>query len=772
MPRTKKLSPLYNTSHKTLKALRKFISDHKDYFRHHVVTAFAFYKRYQVDLWHAIQHFGGIKYFNKAYRLQLKIRHIGWTEQKLIGVLWKLHAQGHTISLMGLKAIGRTDLVTIAKRLSSLGNIKIKMGLAKKRNKWTKEKVLEEYQTLYKKWKKVPTRSELNRKGYGPLVQAIRKYFKTFKNIRGKLNMAVSRKELKYWSKRRFTRDLRNFCNANKSAIESTSIYGVMRVQKNYSLMNAVSAYGGIKALNGQLKLGLVLNGEKWSEKKVLRILKRLHEEGIELTKSNIIGFGGYALIGAIYRFGTLNYFREKLGAPVNRHNYWTEEKVIEQLEPIVNYYRFIPTGSILRAIGRNDLAGAISKHGGWLHFSNLLGIKLRTLLRAQDGHYLQSSYECIFDNILYRYKVPHRVHVQISKESRHKCDFLVGNTYIEITGFNRKGDNTYAKNLQTKINLYNKLGKNLIIIPQATFLQRIEYIERDVLAIIEKIPYSPRKKLINTGDVCIKPGVYWADFENIKSELLPLVEKYGGMPASKQFYKEKKSGLLAAMYKYHGSPFEVAQLLNLHIAHRPKGYYTRNRVISEYKALCLLYKKYLSQSELYAINQGPLSCAMYNLGGATEIRKVCNLGYLLRNVSKIPRYDLKKAILEYKRLCKKYKCFLTQQELKDKGYKTLERFIRSSKLGIYFIREKTGLQYKSKHEQKGFNNVPKVVDLYKKICIEHGYFLTQREALTKMDRKLLGFVDRGIGFNKLRALTKLKFTLNRKQWTSQKSKK
>ncbi|ANH81740.1 hypothetical protein A8C56_12795 [Niabella ginsenosidivorans] len=375
------LSPLYNTPYKALRALQKFISDHKDYFRHHVVTAFAFYKRDQVDLWQAIRHLGGIKHFNKAYKLQLKIQHIGWTEQRLIKALWELHAKGYTISLMGLKAIERTDLVTIAKRLSSLGDIKIKMGLAKKRNKWTKQKILNEYQVLYEKWKKAPTHTELNRKGYGPLVQAIRKYFKTFKNIRSKLNITVSRKEPKYWSKRRTIRELKNFCNANKSLIENTSICSAIQTQKNHSLMNAVRAHGGFKALNKQLKLGLLLHGERWNEKKVLQVLRRLYKEGIEFTKNNITEFGSHGLIGAIYRFGNLNYFREALGVSISRHHNWTEENVTEQLKPIIDYYRFMPTGSILKAIGRNDLASAISRLGGWFYFSNICYLLCYTII-------------------------------------------------------------------------------------------------------------------------------------------------------------------------------------------------------------------------------------------------------------------------------------------------------------------------------------------------------------------------------------------------------
>ena len=76
---------------------------------------------------------------------------------------------------------------------------------------------------------------------------------------------------------------------------------------------------------------------------------------------------------------------------------------------------------------------------------------------------------------------------------------------------------------------------------------------------------------------------------------------------------------------------------------------------------------------------------------------------YPLRNISKIPRYDQKKAILEYKRLCKKYKGFLTQQELKDKGYVTLERFMRrTTMVRIIQTKLKFMLNRKQLTSQKG----------------------------------------------------------------------
>lgn len=300
MSTTHKLSPSYNTTQKTIKALRKFITKHKDYFKYHVVTAFAFYKRDEVELWQAIRYFGGINFLNDTWQLQLKTKHIGWTEKKLMRVLWKLYHQGQTISVNGLKAIGRTDLLTIAKSISTIGEIKIKMGLAQRRNKWTKEKVLNQYQTLYKKWQKVPTSTELTRRGYAALVQAIRKYFKTLGKIRHELNLMNPKKQNNYWSLRKTKEVLKKFHNTNKLQIEKTSLTRTIIDQKNFSLMNAVHKHGGFKKLNKELKLGLVLWGEIWSEEKVFQILRKVIKNGDDLTKTNIIKFGGQALVGAV----------------------------------------------------------------------------------------------------------------------------------------------------------------------------------------------------------------------------------------------------------------------------------------------------------------------------------------------------------------------------------------------------------------------------------------------------------------------------------------
>jgi hypothetical protein len=53
----------------------------------------------------------------------------------------------------------------------------------------------------------------------------------------------------------------------------------------------------------------------------------------------------------------------------------------------------------------------------------------------AKDGHKCDSMAEKIVDDWLYERQVEHRVHVPYPWHNGMKCDFLVGDTWIEIFG-------------------------------------------------------------------------------------------------------------------------------------------------------------------------------------------------------------------------------------------------------------------------------------------------------------------------------------------------
>ena len=58
--------------------------------------------------------------------------------------------------------------------------------------------------------------------------------------------------------------------------------------------------------------------------------------------------------------------------------NYWNEETVCVELKIIAKELGHIPTAEYLKEIGRHDLMCAISRNGGWKHFSRTLNIPLK----------------------------------------------------------------------------------------------------------------------------------------------------------------------------------------------------------------------------------------------------------------------------------------------------------------------------------------------------------------------------------------------------------
>lgn len=92
----------------------------------------------------------------------------------------------------------------------------------------------------------------------------------------------------------------------------------------------------------------------------------------------------------------------------------------------------------------------------------------------AKDGHNCDSMAEKIVDDWLYTHRVDHRIHVPYPWHNGMKCDFLVGDTWIEIFG------------LEGNVARYDKLKK-----------EKLELVRKYNLKILQlslKEVYSPRK--------------------------------------------------------------------------------------------------------------------------------------------------------------------------------------------------------------------------------------------------------------------------------------
>lgn len=521
--------------------------------------------------------------------------------------------------------------------------------------------------------------------------------------------------------------------------------------KKRDNLKRAVYKYGGLRKLNNLFDLGLKIKHRPWSEEEVLAELKKISASGIKISQKSLSELDRHDLLGAVYKYGTLNTFKEKIGLPIKRHNYWSEERIVDQLKPIVEEFGRIPSEAIFKCLGRNDLLRAFEKRGGVKRFAFLLNTSSTGYYRSLDDHYLQSSYECLFDNILFKYGVKHEIHGKISDEHQYRYDFKIHDTFVEITGYNKIEHPEYHKRLREKLEVYENLNLKYIVIPKKIFELSISNIENKVLEILKSImPGAWCATSSSAVDLNIVPAEHWADIENIKAELMPLVKKHGRMPMDRELRKENKIPLIYGIYRFHGSLYELGKLLNIPVLYKPKGYYTAQNAIEEYKHLSMKAGYFLSLKDLQQSKYYGLAGYISKNGGYHEIRKLTGL---LFKSKRLPRdyYTDARVQEEYKKLCLTAGKFLSSKELHraDAGY--LATYIQTH--GGYFkIRDEIKLNFPIRQKPQDYWTKAKTMKEYREFVEKLGRKARQVDFKELKRQDLLGAIMKFGGLNKANA--------------------
>lgn len=101
---------------------------------------------------------------------------------------------------------------------------------------------------------------------------------------------------------------------------------------------------------------------------------------------------------------------------------------------------------------------------------------------RSQDGHLCDSYEESLIDDLLYSKKIKHKTQT-FYPGSKKRCDFSIGNVFIEYTGFMKFGkekSSKYRKTMETKRKICKSNGIILIEVDDVKkdtldkFLQRL----------------------------------------------------------------------------------------------------------------------------------------------------------------------------------------------------------------------------------------------------------------------------------------------------------
>lgn len=119
-----------------------------------------------------------------------------------------------------------------------------------------------------------------------------------------------------------------------------------------------------------------------WTEERVITDLELIAKDLKHFpVDSELRSLGRYDLRVAIEKHGGISKFQRLMKYNKNEKPpiNWTEKCVIKQLESLINKLGYLPTGPQLKKLDRGDLLNAINKFGGYIKFRIILSKRLQS---------------------------------------------------------------------------------------------------------------------------------------------------------------------------------------------------------------------------------------------------------------------------------------------------------------------------------------------------------------------------------------------------------
>lgn len=300
-----------------------------------------------------------------------------WTEENVIVELTKVIEElGHFPSRSDFHKINREDLRGAIGKLG--GDIKFREILGYRTNRkpigyWTEENTIIELKKVIEELGHFPVGSELLHMKEYDIPRAISLYG-GFPKFRKLLGYELIRKPNDYWN----DETIKNEIESLIKELNHFPTYAELKSLKKHDLLNALSKNGDLPKFRNLLgyKPTCKPNGY-WTEENVIKEVEKVIEElGHFPLQRELNYIQKRDLSAAIHKHGGLNYFREKMGydffyKPVG---YWTEGTIISEIKSAIEELKCFPSCSDLHKINKSNLANAISVHGGFLKFRELIG--------------------------------------------------------------------------------------------------------------------------------------------------------------------------------------------------------------------------------------------------------------------------------------------------------------------------------------------------------------------------------------------------------------
>lgn len=242
---------------------------------------------------------------------------------------------------------------------------------------------------------------------------------------------------------------------------------------------------------------------------------------------------------------------------------YWKNFRNIKaEIEKIIsqNNNKFPTLVQISQELG-TGAKKAVLEAGGIYAVAKLMGEEYRLpdstgSYLTTDGHYVLSGYEYLLDEFLYSRRIDHEVNGTIVPDKAYRYDFKVGDTYIEIWGYEKHRQQkrclTYNERRVKKEKLYKENNLQLVSIECDLFKKPIDAILVEFDRICEHHGWNRNKVSEINLDNYYKLCKRWSE-DKIRHELQKIIDRTAKFPTAEFLKSEKYGGLLDAISRHGG---------------------------------------------------------------------------------------------------------------------------------------------------------------------------------------------------------------------------
>jgi hypothetical protein len=323
-------------------------------------------------------------------------------------------------------------------------------------SQWTEADILEKLREIASDLGKFPTQSTLKKMGQHRLVNAISNLRLTYHDLATCLGHSPTRKPRGHWSEVAVIEELQQI----KSRLQR--IPSISQIRTGYGWLHRAI----YKTRSWRYYANLLGEETKdsWTRQKIVEQL-RIHadELGRTPTTSTIKAYNSKLAAACQKQARTLNDLLIEAGLKINFRDkgFWKSWDNFERVvRPLCVDGKMPPVVRLKETLG-TSVGLAVADFGGVSEVADRLGVEVdpASYLTSKDGHLLDSQYEVEFDDFLFERGIEHTVHVLIVTDRKYKCDFKIGDVFVEIWGYNERPSNKvcarYAEKRAAKERLY-----------------------------------------------------------------------------------------------------------------------------------------------------------------------------------------------------------------------------------------------------------------------------------------------------------------------------